>query len=111
MSETDRVRVFSNGEAYRTWLHNNCRLCVKRPDCPLEEALASACVLDGTIRSDIAARLGVPADGSEQWWCKERQTETSKLLPPARGMQGGGASMLPGFDDVAAKPADTRYPK
>jgi hypothetical protein len=108
MSESQRVRVFSNGDAYLNWLHNNCNRCVKRPDCPLEEALSSACVLDGTISPTIARRLGVPADGSERWWCNERQTEAAVPTPAAHEVRKAGASMLPGMDQVPEWPADRK---
>lgn len=109
MSEQMRVHVFSNGDAYRTWLHNNCARCVKVSDCSLEYALASACVLDGTISPDVAARLGVPADGNERWWCNERQVEGA-APPPSVAVTDTG--QLPLFEGVAAKPEQTtRYPK
>jgi hypothetical protein len=108
----ERIRVFSNGDAYRTWRHNNCSTCAKAPDCPLEYALVSACVLDGTIAPDIARRLGVPADGSERWWCREHQAEPAPdqqqqsdepAWPPAR--IEGEPIALPGFD-VPERPAE-----
>ena len=71
MLDTERVHLFSNGENYRIWKWNNCKRCVKLPRCPLEYAIASANMLDGTITPDIAERLGVPPDGSEKWWCRE----------------------------------------
>jgi len=94
----DRIRIFSNGDQYRTWQHNNCDRCVKRPTCPLEEAIASACVRDGTIAQDIATRLGMPDDDRGRWWCKELQTwGTPEPKPAAREMADAGAAELPGF--------------
>ena len=72
---SERVRAFGNGEAYRQWTYNNCRLCLSAPSCDLEEALASACVLDGTVSAEVAARLGKPANGSDRWWCDEQRLE------------------------------------
>lgn len=68
------VRIFSNGDDYRTWQFNNCDRCVKRPACDLEEIIASASVLDGLISLETAIRLGVPADGDPRWYCRERST-------------------------------------
>ena len=102
-SEMDRIRLFSNGEEYRTWEHNNCDRCVKAwPGngpalCDLEEALAFACFDDGTIAPEIAARLGYAGD--PQFWCKEYQAE-GKPEPKsaARLMAQAGAPMLPGLE-------------
>lgn len=110
MSDTKHIRPFGNGEAYRTWLYNNCSPCVKADGCPLEYALSSACVLDGTITPAIADRLGVPADGSERWWCRERQTVASGPPPAAHEVAAAGGAQLPGFEDVAERPAE-RYPR
>lgn len=99
MADEQRVRIFSNGDAYRGWLYNNCDRCVKRPTCFLEESIASACILDGTISLDVAARLGMPKDGSEQWWCKERQTSLDVTPPAAHEMVKAGADLRPGFED------------
>lgn len=95
---SERVRLFSNGEEYRTWNHNNCDTCVKRPTCFLEEAIAAACMLDGTVSLDVAARLGVPDDGRERWWCRELRTEGDPLPSAAAEMERAGASPLPGFE-------------
>lgn len=76
MSDATRITLFTNIDEYLTWQHNNCDRCVKQPACPLEEAIASACVLDGTIADDVATRLGVPSDGRERWWCNEIERAT-----------------------------------
>lgn len=76
MSE-NRIRLFTNGEMYRTWRWNNCARCVKDMNCPLEYEIASAAVLDGTIPADIAGRLGAPDDGREKWWCQEIEREAA----------------------------------
>ncbi len=107
MSEQSKgIRLFSNGEEYLTWRHNNCSKCVKEPDCPLEYAISSACVLDGTISPAIAGRLGVPDDGRERWWCRERLTaDQQPSVPPAQHeVKAAGAAMLPGLEDVPARP-------
>lgn len=97
------VRIFSNGDNYRDWQFNNCDRCVKRPACDLEEAIASASVLDGLISLETATRLGVPAGGDPRWYCRELTKEW-----PAPLLQGDAVE-LPGFGDVPV--ADDRTVK
>lgn len=103
MQAGEHIRLFANGEEYRTWGLNNCRRCVKRwPGdgpalCDIEEAISSACVLDGTVAPEIATRAGYT--GNPEFWCKEYQSEgTPEPKPAAREMEAAGATCLPGFD-------------
>lgn len=75
MSAGARVQLFPNQETRLTWEFNNCDVCVKRPLCDLEEAIASASVLDGTVSPEVANRLDFrPAwDPRTPWWCPERE--------------------------------------
>lgn len=95
---SERVRLFANGEEYRTWQWNNCVRCTKRPTCDLEEAMASACVLDGTVAPDVAARVGLP-DGfqGKPAWCPEFAS-AAPVKPAAAEMREAGAAMLPGLE-------------
>jgi hypothetical protein len=98
---SERIRLFSNGEEYRNWEHNNCDRCVKRwPGngpalCDLEESLSVACIDDGTVAPEIAARLGYAGD--PQFWCAERQTEPTPPKTAAQEMAEAGVPMLEGF--------------
>ena len=96
-----RIRLFSNGDEYRSWSYNNCSRCVKRLACDLEEAIASACVLDGTVGRGVAQRLGVPSDGRERWWCRELHREDTRRAPttPAEA-KVATCYPLPGFEPI-----------
>lgn len=72
---SQRVNLFPNQDARLIWQFNNCDHCVRRPSCELEEAIASASVLDGTVSATVATRLDYrPAwDTRTPWWCPERE--------------------------------------
>jgi hypothetical protein len=66
-----KVKVFSSGHEYRSWLFSNCSKCNKNVKiindnyislCDIEEALALASVSDGLIPQHIFDRMGDPAD-------------------------------------------------
>lgn len=101
MTGAARVHLFSSGGEYMTWRYNNCARCSRLPNCDLEESIASACVLDGTISQEVASRLGVPADGRERWWCQELTVGRPPQPEPvsaAEEMTRAGANRLPGME-------------
>lgn len=107
---SEHIRLFANGDEWRTWKHNNCRLCVKRwpgdgpARCDLEEAIASASILAGTVAPEIAARLGYV--GSPEFRCQEFQAEGPiEPKPAVYEVRKAGATPLPGFDDPAVRAA------
>ena len=79
---SERVRIFSNGFEYEAWTERNCDRCPKAGACEIEEALSSACVLDGTIAPEVAERLGYREDlrATLGWPCKERTA--GPTVPP-----------------------------
>ena len=100
----ERVRIWANGTEFEIWEHNNCDRCVKAPTmnwggcCDLNDAIALACVGDGTVAPEIAARLGYA--GSPAFWCREFQGRGAPA-PAARAVNEVGTQLLPGFEDGA----------
>ncbi len=77
MPDPSRVSPFSNGSQFVDWLASSCDKCAKAYDhnaetfvCDLEEALTEACVFDGTVSAEVAAKLGVPERTWSDWRCK-----------------------------------------
>lgn len=80
MSENAKVRPFSNGSQFADWTASNCERCAKGapigsaewPTCPIEYALAYACIDDGTITQEIADRMGYEHSTARYvWMCCE----------------------------------------
>jgi len=69
MSER-RYRPWTKGSDYQLWQDENCVRCAKwDPEgreirCELERAIFESMFGDGTISAAIAARLGIPPEGS-----------------------------------------------
>lgn len=81
---SERRRPFSQGTQYLDWQEANCCRCRKyhvkngevvAPICELEEALALACIGDGMISGEHAARLGLPENTWSRWKCLEFEPE------------------------------------
>lgn len=63
--DTVCVRPFAGGIEYMGWDVRNCARCSKAENgCEIAEALAVACLGDGTIPLEISARLGVTESAS-----------------------------------------------
>lgn len=75
MIDATRARLFANQDDRLAWEWNNCRHCEIAKTCDLNEAIASASMLDGTVSADVAARLDAKTDwdGRTPWWCPERK--------------------------------------
>ena len=64
--EAGTVHVFSSGSQHYDWRAINCDRCAKAPPdggikvntCEMEYCIAWACVTDGKVSKDIAARMG-----------------------------------------------------
>lgn len=83
MREVERVRLFSNGEEFRSWSHYNCDHCTKQRPCELEEAIAVAYLGDGRAQRRVAERLGLLTDEYDVR-CSERQPTPALAAYDAR---------------------------
>ena len=99
----ERVHIWSNGTEFMIWEENNCSRCVKAPTanwggaCDLNDAIAVACIDDGTFAPEVATRLGYA--GEPRFWCKEFQGRGKpEPKPAAREMADAGMPMLPGLE-------------
>lgn len=76
-----KIHPFSTGSQYADWEDKNCFDCWKyRPKrsggngCVLSNALAEACIGEGTITQKIADRIGYDPNANDYTWdCPERE--------------------------------------
>ncbi len=76
------IYPFANGSQYDAWTLRNCERCTKARQtdtgpspCEIEQALAVAYCLDGTVTPEIAKRMALPDykhRGTYTWDCPER---------------------------------------
>ena len=103
---SDQYRPFSNGSEFEHWLGHNCRrgrggcrnykpeATSSRHGCPIEVALAKACVGEGTIKAATALRGGFLVEGDRgrlvrpepwDWRCPEYRGYDEPDDRPRRG--------------------------
>jgi hypothetical protein len=114
---SEDIHLFSNGTEWDIWESRNCDRCVKQGACDLADAIFDDSIVHdlehGDVLPETAARLGYSEaehGGTVGWPCKERRADAEPTTTAATEMVKSGADMLPGFEDVAPKPADRRYP-
>jgi len=64
------IRPFSNGTQWLDWEASNCDRCTKLDKCELRDALNVAYYGDGSVPTEIGARLAYTAD-KYIWQCGE----------------------------------------
>jgi hypothetical protein len=111
---SDGIHLFSNGFEGDCWQERNCDRCVKQDACDLQDALHQDSIIHdlpcGSVTLETASRLGY----TDAYWnvlgwpCAERRADKEPPTPAATEMVKAGAGMLPGFADIAAKPAERR---
>ena len=114
---SEGVRPFGNGTEFMAWTERNCDRCGKGMlydedteavefRCPVEEALHGADADDGSMSTEMAARMGYPEiayghpSGVRYWtWdCPECSEYPPEETPEYVKMAALGVPPLPGFE-------------
>jgi hypothetical protein len=77
---SDRIRPFSSGTQFLSWVESNCDRCTKAYDeanqayrCTIQEAIDRASLIDGDVDEGTAARMGIDESTRARyvWPCPE----------------------------------------